>query len=96
MTEVKLKSRYPEAIKQIIQTAFTERLSEIKQGIKQTQSRLQEFEIKYQFSTEEFIEKFNNNELNHSLDFDEWIGESRMLAHLQSTQKAIEEVEFVN
>lgn len=96
MTEVKLKSKYPEAIKQIIQTALTERLSEIKQGIQRTQSRIQEFEIKYQLSTKEFIKKFNNDELNHSFDFDEWIGESRMLAHLQETQKAIEEVEFVS
>ncbi len=96
MTEVKLKSRYPEAIKQIIKTALRERLSEITQGIKRTQSRIQEFENKYHLSTEQFIKKFNNDEINHSLDFDEWIGESRMLTHLQETQKAIEEVEFVN
>jgi hypothetical protein len=44
----------------------------------------------------EFISRFNNDELSHSFDFDEWIGEYRMLAHLQQTKAAIEEVDFVN
>ena len=70
MTEVKLKSKYPEAIKQIIKTALAERLAEIKQGSQRTQYRIQELEIKYQLSTEQFIQKFNNDELNHSWDFD--------------------------
>ena len=46
--------------------------------------------------TEEFIKRFNNDELTHSFDFDEWIGESRMLAHLQQKKETIEEIEFVN
>ncbi|MEH2270146.1 MAG: hypothetical protein V7K68_17185 [Nostoc sp.] len=38
-------------------------------------------------STEEFITQFNNDndELSYNFDFDEWIGEARMLAHLQQT-----------
>jgi hypothetical protein len=96
MTELKLISKHPESIKQIIKSALSERLHGINEGIKRTQLRLEKFEQQYQLSSEEFIKSFNNNELEHSFDFDEWIGELKMLAHLQETKEKIEEIEFVN
>ncbi|MEZ2321719.1 MAG: hypothetical protein ACBR15_22235 [Microcoleus sp.] len=96
MAELKLRSKYPDSLRQIIESALSERLDSIEAGIKRTKERLQEFEIKYQLLTEEFIRRFNNDELTHSFDFDEWIGESRMLAHLQQKKETIEEIEFVN
>jgi hypothetical protein len=53
-------------------------------------------ETKYQLSTKEFINRFNNDELSHNFDFDEWIGECRMLTHLQQMKESIEEIDFVN
>ncbi len=96
MAELKLRSKDPDALRRIIQSALSERLQIVTAGIKKTEERLQEFETKYQLSTEEFITRFNNDEFSHSYDFDEWIGESRMLAHLQRTKKSIEEIDFVN
>ncbi|MGL5941948.1 MAG: hypothetical protein ACRC2S_16560 [Waterburya sp.] len=96
MAELKLRAKDPYSLRQIIQSALSERLHSIEAGIKRTEERLQEFETKYQLSTDEFIRRFNNDELSHSFDFDEWIGEFRMLAHLRKTKEAIEEVEFVN
>jgi len=96
MAELKLRSKYPDALRQIIESALSERLHSIEAGIKRTKERLQEFEIKYNLLTEEFIRRFNNDELTHSFDFDEWIGEFRMLAHLQEKKETIEEVKFVN
>jgi hypothetical protein len=96
MAELKLRSKDPDLLKRIIQSALSERLQSVKEGIKRAQERLQEFEVKYQLSTEEFINSFNNNELSHSFDFDEWIAESRMLAHLQQTKESIEEIDFVD
>ncbi|MGB5771163.1 MAG: hypothetical protein WBM32_15050, partial [Crocosphaera sp.] len=72
------------------------RLHSVQAGIKKTKERLLSFETQYQLSTEEFIYRFNNDELPHSFDFDEWIGESRMLDHLQQTKEAIEEINFVD
>ncbi|KOR34206.1 MULTISPECIES: hypothetical protein [Planktothricoides] len=96
MAELKLRAKNPESLKRIIQSALSERLQSVNAGIKATQKRLQEFETKYQLSTEEFITRFNNDELPHSFDFDEWIGEYRMLTHLQQTKESIEEIDFVN
>jgi len=96
MAELKLRSKYPDSLRQIIESALSERLHSIEAGIKRTKERLQEFETKYELLTEEFIRRFNNDELAHSFDFDEWIGESRMLAHLRHKKETIEEIEFVN
>lgn len=96
MAELKLRPKNPESLKRIIQSALSERLQSVNAGIKATQKRLQELETKYQLSTEEFITRFNNDEFAHSFDFDEWIGESRMLTHLQQTKESIEEIDFVN
>jgi len=96
MAELKLRSKYPESLKRIIQSALSERLQSVKAGIKRTEERLEEFETKYQLSTEEFITRFNNDELARSFDFDEWIGESQILAHLQQTKESIEEINFVD
>ncbi|AFY31333.1 hypothetical protein Cal7507_0849 [Calothrix sp. PCC 7507] len=96
MAELKLRSKDPESLRRIIQSALSERLQSVTAGITRTEERLQEFETKYQLSTEEFITSFNNDELSHTFDFDEWRGESRMLAHLQQTKESIEEIDFVN
>lgn len=95
MAELKLRSKDPDSLRRIIQSALSERLQSVTAGIKRTEERIQEFETKYQLSTEEFITQFNNDELAHSFDFDEWIGEARMLAHLQK-KESIEEINFVD
>ncbi|MGB3513002.1 MAG: hypothetical protein WBA93_28070 [Microcoleaceae cyanobacterium] len=96
MAELKLRSKDPDSLKRIIQTALSERSESVKAGIKKTEERLQEFETKYQLSTDKFIARCNNDELSHSFDFDEWIGESRMLTHLLQTKESIEEIYFVD
>jgi hypothetical protein len=93
---ITLRSKSPDSLKQIITSALAERLQSIESGIKQTESRIKEFEIKYQLSTEDFLRLFNHNQLAHNFDFDEWIGEVRMLDHLKQKKVTIEEVEFVN
>lgn len=95
MAELKLRSKEPDFLKRIIQSALSERLESVKAGIKKTEERLKEFETKYQLLTEEFITHFNNDELSHSFDFDEWIGESQMFAHLLQTKESIEEIDFI-
>ena len=96
MAELKIESKDPESLRRIIKSALSERLQSVQAGIKKTKERLLSFETQYQLSTEEFINRFNNDELSHSFDFDEWIGESRMLEHLQQTKKSIEEIYFVD
>ncbi|MHC5729950.1 MAG: hypothetical protein ACYTXY_38715 [Nostoc sp.] len=47
MAELKLSSKYPDSLRQIIQSALSERLQSVTAGIKRTEERIQEFETKY-------------------------------------------------
>lgn len=96
IVEIKLKSKHPDAVKSIIKSALIAAVQSTENGIKMTRQRLDEFESKYQLATAEFLNKFNNNELPHSGDFDEWIGESRMLSHLLDKKTKIQGVELVD
>jgi hypothetical protein len=58
-------------------------LRDTEKGIQITQKRLQEFEQKHQMTTEAFIQRYENDELEETLDLAEWVGEYRMLKGLQ-------------
>ena len=96
MPELKIKAKNPESLRRIIESALSERLQSVQAGIKKTKERLLAYEEQYNLSTEEFINRFNNDELHHSFDFDEWIGESKMLDHLEQIKESIEEINFVD
>ena len=95
---VELKIRCPDAdlLKRLISERVTERMSSLEASIGRTEERLREFESKYQLPTDDFLRRFADDEIQHSLDFDEWIGESRMLAHLLAQKSQIQGIEFVN
>ena len=96
MAEIKLRSKHINSLKKVVEDALTERLRELEAGIKRTQERLNYFENKYKMQTAEFLRRFENNELQHTLDFDEWMGEAWMLETLLRNKEEIEEIEFVN
>lgn len=96
MTEITLRSKHFNSLKRIVEDALSERLRELEAGINRTQERLESFENQYQMKTTDFLKQFENNQLQHSLDFDEWIGETWMLTTLMDDKKAIEEIEFVD
>ena len=94
--ELKIRCSDPDALRIFIERAVAERLGSLSDGIRQTENRLQEFEVKYRQSTEEFLRRFNNDELQHTFDFDEWIGESRMLKRLRAKAERLRGIEFVD
>lgn len=98
MAELKIICEYPETLKQLIEEEVAQRLRSLEDGIRRTEERIKEFESKYQMSTEEFLRRFENDDLQHRLDmeFDEWTGESRMLKGLQEDADSLRGIEFVN
>jgi len=93
---IKLRSTDNISLKQIIESALSERLYNLEQGIKRTQERIKQFETQYQWSTEQFIQLFTNDQLQHSVDFDEWLGEAWMRDKIQQKIAIIQEIEFVD
>ena len=96
MNELKLRSNHPESIKEMIEIDLAKRLQSLEKGLELTQTRLKHFEAQYQWSTENFVNLFTNDQLQHSLEFDEWLGESWMLEKLQQKIAIIKEIEFVD
>ena len=63
MSEVTLISSYKHPLKPLVKAALENELKLIEAGIQRTRSRLDEFEAKYHYTTDEFIRKFENDEL---------------------------------
>ena len=93
---VKLRSSQPESLKEMIQIDLNHRLQDLESGLQQTQKRLKQFEAQYQWSTEQFVVLFTNDQLQHSIDFDEWLGEAWMFDKIQQKIAMIKEIEFVD
>ncbi|MEP0916629.1 hypothetical protein NC981_07345 [Leptolyngbya sp. DQ-M1] len=83
-------------MRSLIEAVIAESLSSVEAGIQRTQTRLEAFETQYQLSTEEFLRRYENDELQETLELDEWIGESRMLKRLQEKATRLKEVEFAD
>ncbi|MBE9012922.1 hypothetical protein IQ250_22230 [Pseudanabaenaceae cyanobacterium LEGE 13415] len=95
MTELKLISQHPN-LRSLIESAIAESLCSVEAGIQRTQARLQAFETQYQLSTDEFLERYENDEIQETLEIDEWIGESRLLKRLQEKAIRLKEVRFAD
>ncbi|MFB2972111.1 hypothetical protein ACE1CD_24390 [Aerosakkonema sp. BLCC-F183] len=96
MAELKIICEYPDSLKQFIEEALSKRIASLKDGIRRTEERIKEFESKYQMPTEEFLLRYENDEIQETLEIDEWIGESLMLKGLQEDLTTLRGIEFVN
>jgi hypothetical protein len=96
MNELKLVSKRAESIKPLVEGAIAAALRSTEDGIQKTQLHLQEFERTYQMLTEDFIQRYENDEFQETLEFAEWIGEQRMLKRLQEKAERLREIEFAN
>ncbi|MCL1470015.1 hypothetical protein [Argonema antarcticum] len=96
MAELKIICEYPDTLKKLIEEEVARRLRSLEDGIRRTEERIKEFESKYQMSTEEFLRRYENDEIQETLEIDEWIGESLMLKGLQEDLDTFKGIEFVN
>lgn len=96
MADLKLVSTRKGQLKPLVEAALANELRLLEAGIHRTEQRILEFEEKYQLRTEEFISRYENDELAETMDFDEWIGEFRMLARLREKADTLRDIRFAN
>lgn len=96
MTKLTLSSERKSPLKPIIEGAIQNEIKLIELGIRKTEKKIQHFENKYDFSTDEFLKRYQANLLDETLDFDEWIGESRMRIRLIEKMQTLQGVEFAD
>jgi hypothetical protein len=80
MTELILVSKQDRSLRPLVEAALANELRLVEAAIRQTEQRIQEFETAYHMETEEFISRFENDELEETLDFVDWVGESKILS----------------
>ncbi len=96
MTELTLVSKQARPLRPLVEAALANELRLVTAAIYQTEQRLREFEAAYDMTTIEFVARFENDELEETLEFVEWIGESRLLAYLQEKADTFRGIEFEN
>ena len=96
MNEIRIKCHYPESIKRFFKDMLEKELNLLSNSIQRIENRLNEFEAKYQLSTEDFLQRYQNDEFEETLELDEWIGESLMLKRLREKLDRYGGVYFVD
>jgi len=93
-----LKLIYPEKreIRSIVEAALHNELRLLEAGIRQSEKRLRKFEEKYNMTTESFISGYKNDTIGETVEFAEWIGESRMLERLTDKSESLKSIHFGN
>ncbi len=96
MTKLTLISRQNHPLKPLVEAALANELRLLEAGIQQTEQQLRDFEQKHQMTTAEFMPRYENDELNETLEFAEWIGEYRLLLRLRDKAETVREIQFAN
>ena len=96
MADLRLVSTRKRQVKPLVEAAIANELRLVEAGIRRTEQRLLEFEEKYHLGTQEFISRYENDELEETMDFGEWIGELRLLARLREKADTLKDIRFAN
>ena len=90
LQQITIQSESNLDLKPLLETAIQGELRNIQHGINLTRTRLEAFENQYGMTTDEFLRRFNLEDLGETLDFNDWHGETKMLALLKEKKKALE------
>ncbi len=96
MTDLRLVSTRKRQLKPLVEAAIANELRLLEAGVRRTEQRLLEFEEKYSLGTQKFISRYENDELEETMDFDEWIGEFRVLTRLREKVDTLRGIRFEN
>jgi len=78
MAELTLISPSQRPLQPLVEGALQNELHLLEAGIRRGEQRLQEFEARYGLSTADFVQRYENDALEETLEFAEWIGEYRV------------------
>ena len=93
LQQVTIQTTNAKRLKPLLKSAIQSQLDDIEHGIQLTRARLQAFEKQYNMSTAEFLRRFMPGDLEETLDFIDWQGETKMLALLEEKKDAFKEAQ---
>ena len=96
MSALTLTSPQRRPLRPLVEAAIHNQLRLLQAGIRRTEERLQAFESQYGFSSQDFLQRYQDDELPETLEFVEWIGECRLLERLTEKATTLQEIRFAN
>ena len=96
MAELVLTSPGERFLRSLVEAALHNEWRLLQAGIHRTKQRLQAFEAQYGMSSVAFIQRYENDELQETLDFAEWIGEYRLLERLREKADTLKNIHIEN
>jgi hypothetical protein len=96
MAALTLTSPDERPLRPLVEAAIQNELRLLQVGIRRTEERVQAFEAEYGLSSQEFLRRYEDDELPETLDYAEWIGEQRLLERLREKAKTLEEIRFAD
>ena len=94
MAQLTLVSPSHHPLQPLVEGALQNELRLLEVGIRRSEQRLHEFETRYGLSTADCVRRYENDELEETLEFAEWIGENRLRARLLEKADAIRAIRF--
>lgn len=91
LQQITIQTPDAKRLKPLIKSAIQRQLDDFEDGIRLTRESLEAFERKYNMSTAEFLRRFKPGDLEETLDFIQWQGETKMLALLEDKRAALKE-----
>lgn len=82
------------ALKPLIESALRSEARLLELGLERTQQRLRDFEAQYGLTSKEFERRFQQGEVEESLDFIEWAGEIKTYRLLWVQVQTLQEAEL--
>ena len=96
MTVLTLTSPRQRPLRPLVEAALNNELRVMQAGVRRTEQRLKAFESQYGLSSQEFLQRYENDELSETLDFAEWVGEHRLLERLREKAETLQGIRFAN
>ena len=96
MAELTLISSSQRPLQPLVEGALQNELRLLEAGIRRSDLRLQEFEACYGLSTTDFVQRYENDELEETLEFAEWIGAYRLRGRLLEKADALRAIRFAD
>jgi hypothetical protein len=94
MAALRLTSPRQRPLRPLVEAAIRNEVRLLQAGIRRTEQRLRAFEVQYGLISQEFLQRYENDELPETLDFAEWIGEYRLLERLREKADTLQEIRF--
>jgi hypothetical protein len=96
MSTLTLSSTKERPLRPLVEAALENELRLLQAGIARTEARVQAFEAEYEFTSAEFVRRYEHDELPETLAFDEWLGEVHMLARLREKAETLQGIQVAD